>query len=212
MPRKQQSCLSRGYEKRCIQKYIHDKLPTSCRQIKYYNYKIAICSTCNLEVETWHGILTCSGCIKIIKVRDKYILDSGVLILNNHTNQSCSTIISQNFSNYLNHRESIPVKERVPDATKTVLKTFNKQQQLGWQQWMKCWISRVWGALQNHDLKTKIIEIKMERLKTQDTSISIAAKVTSQPYRTATNAVWRRANQPVAFKYIFFSYLYIMGF
>lgn len=43
-------------QRRIIQKFIHNKLPTNERQQRYYNYKDNICKACNTEIENQHYI------------------------------------------------------------------------------------------------------------------------------------------------------------
>jgi hypothetical protein len=112
-------------KKRFIQKFIHDKLPTNYRKNKLYNYRSALCSTCNSTIETQHHMLSCKGCQKREQLQSKFILDLGVLLKNNHTDPSCSTIITQNVRNYLNNQEITTVQEIAPDASPTLIKACN---------------------------------------------------------------------------------------
>jgi hypothetical protein len=71
-------------------------------------------------------------------------MDLGVLLTNNHTNTACTTIITQNVSNYLNNQDTISAAKIAPDATNMLINARKEQQQLGWGQWIKGRISSKW--------------------------------------------------------------------
>jgi hypothetical protein len=172
-----------------VQKFIHNKLISNKRKNKYYQYKTPICYTCNQEVETQHHIMTCKGCPTQVKLREKYLLDLGILLINNHTNNSCSTLITQNVSNYLNNRDTIRALQIAPDATTTLTTACTDQQRIGWKQWLNGRLSSNWGTLQNYDIKTMAFGIKFNTAKKWAKSIILLSWSFAYDTWLARNAI-----------------------
>jgi hypothetical protein len=145
-----------------IQKMIHKKLPCNYRQHKYYKYKTNICLSCKLEVETQDHIFQCINYPEREKLRKNYKMQLGIILSNHHTSPESTLIITHNISTYLSNIESLSLHELVPDASVDLIKAYQEQCKIGWDQWLQGRITSTWGTLQNHDIAPKISGLRFD--------------------------------------------------
>jgi hypothetical protein len=93
-------------------------------------------------------------------IRKKYMLDLENVMEKHRIDPATIRVIKHCMSRWFIN-ETIPkIDELVPDASRTLIKAYNEQCEIGWDHWLKGRISMEWGTLVNYDINHKNSNIR----------------------------------------------------
>jgi hypothetical protein len=72
-----------------------------------------------------------------------------------HTDATLARAISTMVNHFLEDTIPPPIHEIAPNASTSLIKAFEDQETLGWDQWFCGRTSITWGEIYNHDIETK---------------------------------------------------------
>jgi Zn finger protein HypA/HybF involved in hydrogenase expression len=98
-----------------LQKFMHGQLPCNYRNNIMFDYKPPYCSLCNKVSKDQSHVLRCPNCPVRCKIRDKYKKDLRTFLIESHTNDTTTRVLSFTINAWLNNAPLPNLKELAPE-------------------------------------------------------------------------------------------------
>ena len=140
-----------------IQKFIHNRLPTNKKLKSYYKHKSAVCNNCFNHKETKDHIMKCRTDSRK-RIRTKWISETTKYLEQKYTPTEVKDAIVKGLSMWLEVKEKEEDDETITEPNKYIIAATNKQQDIGWEHFVRGRITIKWGELINQHLRDQKIQ------------------------------------------------------
>lgn len=131
-----------------IQKFHIRRLPSNKRRHLLCSSASEFCMHCPLHTETNDHILQCGNCsAERLQLKDDWILKLFDYLSEDHTPNSVRTTIIVALNSWLNNAPIPPISAIVPDASTELIKAYQSQTQIGWDNLIKGRLSIYWSEI-----------------------------------------------------------------
>jgi ribonuclease HI len=139
-----------------LQKYLHNQLPCNQRNHVMYEFKSQYCTLCPDIEEDQSHMIRCKNCPRREEIRKKLKRDMIQLLVNTNTNSTVTRVLTYSLNAWLNGTKVPELKDLAPDASPTLLKAYNFQKSIGWEQILKGRFDFSWGEMYNYEQQQTI--------------------------------------------------------
>jgi hypothetical protein len=106
------------------------------------------------HVENWNirTIIKCGTCPQRIDLRSKYIRNLRYYLENSRLHDTAINVITTSIGCYFDGYDVPELQEMAPEANELLIRAFEDQEAIGWDQWFKGRLAKSWGAVYEFDL------------------------------------------------------------
>jgi hypothetical protein len=138
-----------------LQKYLNNRLPTNKRENRYYKYIDSGCHVCHQE-ETQDHILQCAHCEARATSRRQFLIDNANFLQQTFLGADTIRVINSCIQAWLVKDEVPSVQVLGIEENECLVRAYNEQTTLRWNNWFKGRVSTQWREVYMNDIHERI--------------------------------------------------------